>query len=75
MVRELLVVGRDEPVGTDLWGDGTGEEGWRWAQGGRSPQAPGKASPHLVTGVQCCQQHESPSAGHVEVAVLHVQEL
>lgn len=28
MVGELLVVGCDEPVGTDLWGDGTGEEGW-----------------------------------------------
>lgn len=28
MVGELLIVGRDEPVGTDLRGDGTGEEGW-----------------------------------------------
>lgn len=36
---------------------------------------PPGTGPHLVAGVQCCQQHECPSAGHVEVAVLHVQEL
>lgn len=41
-----------------------------------SPQGnSGPVGPYLVTGVECSEEHEGAGAGHVEGAVLAVQEL
>lgn len=35
----------------------------------------GPVASYLVAGVEGCQEHQGAGAGHVEVAVLHVEQL